>query len=206
MGKNRYLSRDWGQLKSDIKNYTKVAEAGGLYRRYFVMNSFDGALSILGVIVAAYSTGNANAHIIINAGIGLAIATGISGFVGAYLSERAERVKKIKDIENSIMMDINGSLLYRASKFAMVMLAIVDGLSPAISIFITLLPFFAHQVFPDAFMLDYAMMAAVLINLALLGMLGAFLGKISQTSVVKYGLMTLLIGVGIVVLLYFTGY
>ena len=59
---------------------------------------------------------------------------------------------------------------------------------------------------PNSFLLDYAMLTAVLINLTLLALLGAFLGKISQTSVVKYGLMTLVIGVGVVVLLYFTGF
>ena len=109
MVKMGFLRRRYEQTKTKVTRYTKVAEAGGLYRRYFVMNSFDGALAILGVIVAAYSTGNASARIIVNAGVGLAIATGISGFVGAYLSERAERVKKIKDIEHSIMMGINGS-------------------------------------------------------------------------------------------------
>ena len=205
MVKMGFLRRRYEQTKTKVTRYTKVAEAGGLYRRYFVMNSFDGALAILGVIVAAYSTGNASARIIVNAGVGLAIATGISGFVGAYLSERAERVKKIKDIEHSIMMGINGSLLYRASKFAMIMLALVDGISPAVAIFITILPFIFYEVLPNSFLLDYAMLTAVLINLTLLALLGAFLGKISQTSVVKYGLMTLVIGVGVVVLLYFTG-
>ena len=198
--------RRLGALKAKINKYTKIAEAGGLYRRYFVMNSFDGALAILGVIVAAYSTGNVSARVIINAGIGLAIATGISGFVGVYLSERAERAKKIKDIEHSIMMDINGSLLYRASKFTIIMLALIDGISPAVTISITILPFFFHEMLPNTFLLDYAMITAVLVNLTILALLGAFLGKISQTNVVKYGLMTLMIGIGVVVLLYYTGF
>jgi len=59
---------------------------------------------------------------------------------------------------------------------------------------------------PNTFILEYAMITAVLVNLTLLLLLGAFLGRISQTSALKYGLMTLVIGIGVVVLLYFTGF
>lgn len=199
------MFRKLRNIRKKVRRYFTVAGASELSRRYFVMNSFDGALAILGVVMGAYITGKADAHLIINSGIGLALATGISGFVGAYLSERAERTRKIKEIEDSIMMEIRDSLIYRASKFVTFALAVVDGVSPAIAILATLIPFIAHEISPSLFPLAYAMVASVAINLASLALLGAYLGRIASSNRLKYSLMTVGMGMAIVIILYLTG-
>lgn len=199
------MLRSLRRFRRRARNYFSVAGAGELSRRYFVMNSFDGALAILGVVMGAYITGKADAHLIINSGIGLALATGISGFVGAFLSEKAERSRKIKEIEDSIMMEIKGSIIYRASKFVTLALAVVDAISPALAISITLVPFAAHEISPSVISLQHAVVASIAMNLSMLALLGVYLGKIASANRLKYSMLTVAMGLAIVLILMLTG-
>lgn len=199
------MLRSLRRFRRRARKYFSVAGAAELSRRYFVMNSFDGALAILGVVMGAYITGKADAHLIINSGIGLALATGISGFVGAFLSEKAERSRKIKEIEESIMMEIKDSIIYRASKFVTIALAVVDGISPALTISLTLMPFIVHEISPSALSLQHATIASIAINLSTLALLGVYLGKIASANRLKYSLLTVAMGLAIVAILFLTG-
>jgi hypothetical protein len=38
------------------KRYYKVSETGDITHRYFVMNAFDGVLTMLGVVIGAYTS------------------------------------------------------------------------------------------------------------------------------------------------------
>ena len=42
------------------KRYHQISEVGDITRRYFVMNAFDGALTMLGVVIGAYVAGILN--------------------------------------------------------------------------------------------------------------------------------------------------
>ena len=90
------------------KTYIEISELGPIARRYFVMNSCDGALTMLGVVIGASMAHAAEPSVIIAAGISGSFAMGISGFSGAYMAESAERTKELKDIEKAMckpMMD-----------------------------------------------------------------------------------------------------
>ena len=45
------------QTLKEWKRYYQVSEVGPITRRYFVMNAFDGALTMLGVVIGAYVAG-----------------------------------------------------------------------------------------------------------------------------------------------------
>ena len=80
------------------KQYSKISDVGQITRRYFVMNAFDGALTMLGVVIGAYVSGIIEqSTVIISAGIAGSVAMGVSGVSGAYMTEKAERTKKLKD-------------------------------------------------------------------------------------------------------------
>lgn len=57
--------------------------------RQAIFGSFDGLTSALGVIAAAYLTGNA--HVLVAAACGLAIASAVSMAGGEFLSETSQR-------------------------------------------------------------------------------------------------------------------
>jgi zinc transporter ZupT len=69
----------------EISNALKIA------RRYFVINAFDGAVTMLGAIMGAYISGIDTPRVLINIGFSVSIALATSGFVGSFLSEMAER-------------------------------------------------------------------------------------------------------------------
>ena len=52
------------------KKYSEISGVGAISRRYFVMNAFDGALTMLGVVIGAAVSGSLqNSAVIISAGI-----------------------------------------------------------------------------------------------------------------------------------------
>ena len=125
------------------KEYYKISEVGQISRRYFVMNAFDGALTMLGVVIgAAVSNSLQNPAIIISAGIAGSIAMGASGMSGAYMTEKAERTKKIKDLEKAMLTDMSNGIHGKSHRFAAIFAAVVDGVSPAMAAMIVISPFF----------------------------------------------------------------
>ena len=53
--------------------YNKILALDTIARRYLVMNSFDGVLTIIGILIGAYSVGINDSRIIIAAGLGAGI-------------------------------------------------------------------------------------------------------------------------------------
>ena len=67
---------------------------GGNAKCYFVLNSFDGILTALGIISGNFLAGVTDPRILIVAGLGASIVMGVSGGFGAYLTENALKNKK----------------------------------------------------------------------------------------------------------------
>ncbi|MDH4138095.1 MAG: hypothetical protein OEW09_15460, partial [Anaerolineae bacterium] len=67
-----------------FKEYDDIAEIGDIARRYFVMNAFDGTLTIIGVLTGSYVAHVESASVVISTGLATSIAMGISGLWGAY--------------------------------------------------------------------------------------------------------------------------
>jgi predicted membrane protein (TIGR00267 family) len=175
------------------KKYHEISDVGSITRRYFVMNAFDGALTMLGVVIGAYISGQIERSIvIISAGIAGSIAMGTSGMSGAYMTEKAERTKKIKKLEKAMLKDMKNDLHGKSHRFATIFAALVDGISPAVAAMTVISPFFLANfgiITPnDAFL------GCIALTLIVLTMLGAYLAKISDESMIKYGLQMLLIG------------
>ncbi len=175
------------------KQYSEISDAGSITRRYFVMNAFDGALTMLGVVIGAYVSGVINQPtVIISAGIAGSIAMGASGVSGAYMTEKAERTKKIKDLEKAMLTDMRNGLHDKSHKFATIFAAIVDGVSPALAAMAVVSPFFI--VNSGIISAELAFFACITITLIVLCLLGVYLAKISDESMIKYGIQMLFVG------------
>src|SRR3989304_4815879 len=79
--------RAWQKGSRDSNETTNVGPIG---RRYFVIGAFDGALTILGIVVGAFAVGagEETRHLVIIASISAAIGLAAGGAVGAYEAER----------------------------------------------------------------------------------------------------------------------
>ncbi len=179
-----------------IRDYNEIAGIGEIARRYFAMNSFDGILTILGVLLGNYFANVQDPRIIVSTGISTSVAMAISGIWGTYFSEESERKKKLKSLERAVLMDLDHSQIGRAEKFAIYIVALVNGLSPFLSAILILIPFLI------GFEIKVAYSIAMAITFVLLLGLGAFLGHVSEENMVKSAIKMLVSGLICVLLLF----
>ncbi|PIN99598.1 hypothetical protein COT72_05600 [archaeon CG10_big_fil_rev_8_21_14_0_10_43_11] len=71
-------------------------------RRYFVKNTFDGILTVIGILAGFWISGVKQPGIIILGCVGAAIAIAVAGLWGAYFTEKAERLKRFHDLEKEL--------------------------------------------------------------------------------------------------------
>ena len=185
----RFLARKLNELKE----YSDIASIGEIARRYFAMNAFDGVLTIIGVLMGNYTAHVRDATIVIVTGFSTCIAIGISGLWGAYLTESAERKRDLDDLESRTLTDLSETKIGRASRAAVVVVALVDGLAPFLAALVVLSPFFFGGLLADIVVSYYVSLGMALV---VLFALGAFLGKVSKENLVISGLK--MIGAGVV--------
>lgn len=172
-----------------VRQFNQIAEIDPLARRYFTLNSFDGILTTLGIIIANFFAKTDAASVIITSGIGAATAVGISGFYGAYMTEKAERIGKLKKLEKNMGMSFRSTPIAHAHTFATFALAIIEGLSPFITAVLMILPFFMFSEISMAYYVSFAISAIFLF------LIGMFLGKISRESLIKAGARMVAMGI-----------
>lgn len=184
-----------------LRRYIQLSGVGPISRRYFIMNAFDGATTVLGVVVGAYAAGITNDSWVILSGLGATIAMGMSGFAGSYMAEEAEGAKKLNTLEKSMLAPLKDSVVGKASQFASLWAAIIGGGAPALTGATCLLPFFfsTHGIIDVSFALQISVGLALIIMF----LLGAMLGRISCRNFVVHGAKMLLVGV-LLTLIFFT--
>lgn len=173
------------------REYLETSKANEIARRLFVMNAFDGALTIMGVVIGAHFSGVADPHIVITACIAGSLAMGISGISGAYLAERAERKRDLKKLEMAMLQNMNGTHYARATEFASIIVAVVDGISPALSAAILVTPYF----FVPGISMSWAFILSLGLALVILFTLGVFLARISDERPIISGIQMIMVGI-----------
>ncbi len=175
-----------------LQEYLRIAEVGGIARRYAAMNAFDGILTIIGVLMGSFTAHVEDPRIVISTGLGTSVAMGVSGLWGAYLTETAERKHSLDELERQTLTDLSDTRLGRASRAAVVVVAAIDGLAPFVASLVVLIPFFLASLLPGTIRPYYASLAMAFV--ALFG-LGAFLGTISKERLLLSGLKTICAGI-----------
>jgi len=178
-----------------VRRYIRISEVAPISRRYFIMNTFDGATTILGIVVGAYVAGITNEFWVIWSGLGATLAMGLSGFAGAYMTEEAERTRKLNRLKKSMLTELKNSVVGKASRFASLWAGIIDGVSPALAAVVCLTPFFLSSL--GFFSINLATQLSVAIALSIMFLLGIFLGKISSRNIFIHGVKMLLVGLTI---------
>lgn len=182
--------------------YIQITEMGPIARRYFVKNGFDGSMTMLGIIVGAWVS-NGQPEVVVTAGLGACLAMGISGISGAYMTERAERKRDLKELESAMITKLDDCVISDATRFVSFYAALVDGGSPIVTALISLSPFFLllNGLIP----IQSAYIASLAVTLITLFMLGVYLGKIAKENALFYGIQTLVAGVATVLIVLLFG-
>ncbi|MFX1483648.1 MAG: VIT1/CCC1 transporter family protein [Promethearchaeota archaeon] len=194
---SRYPALEGGPI-ARIMRALEMTQGVEIARRYLAMNAFDGALTMLGLILGGLFTidpshWNQGFTAIFLAAAGTSIAMAISGFSGSYLTESAERDREVEEMGKAMLSDLSESMYAKATKTTSVVVAIVDGASPALAAFIIIIPLF----FVPIGIIDYrsALYLAIVICMILLFSLGIFLGSVSKKNIWSYGAKTLFAGI-----------
>jgi len=169
----------------------RITSTHGIARRYFVVNGFDGALTMLGLIIGFMVSDSPPVAIVISACLGAAIALAVSGVSSAYVSESAERRRALEQLQDAMAVDLGESFHGEAARWVPMMIALVNGLAPLVICLLIMMPLWlAHAgvSLPVA-----PLPSAVLVALVLIFFLGVFLGRISGVSWWRSGLQTLLV-------------
>lgn len=186
----------------DMREYERIAGFSQIARRALANNSFDGVLTTIGVLMGNYVAGVRDASIVIRTGVATSMAIGISGLWGAYLAESAERARDLAELEQIALTDLGDTKIGRASRVAVIVVSVVDGLAPFVSSLLVLTPLFAAGLFRDV-LVSYAL--SLIVALAALFGLGMFLGHISRRGLLGYGLRTVMAGLVSIALSFLLG-
>ena len=95
-------------LLHQAKLLVSISRTDDIVRRYFVVNGFDGALTMLGLITGFIISSPVSIPLTINACLGAAIALGVSGVSSAWVSETAERRRALEKLETAMVTDNPG--------------------------------------------------------------------------------------------------
>jgi predicted membrane protein (TIGR00267 family) len=169
-----------GSIRSRIKMAVEMHDLLPIARRYFVIGAFDGALTIMGVILGAYAAGALTKNLVLVAGSATGIALSVSSAVGAYEAERIESVIQHRGLERAMLSTVKGTRK-ESAKIGNLASAFVHGIAPLIAALIPLIPFFFMPP------LD-AMVVAIVITIAFLFVMGSYLGSLIKEMIFYTGL------------------
>jgi predicted membrane protein (TIGR00267 family) len=179
-----------------------LTRSASIARRYFVIGAFDGALTILGVIIGAYVAESSvdpelARQLIIGAGLAGGIALAVSSAVGAYEAERVEHILSHKNLEQAMLSPVEGTRK-EAMTVSIVVSATVHGVAPLFAAIVPLVPFFFMP-------LHEAVVTGILLTMVFLFVLGAFLGSLIKEIFIYTGLRFVIAGLATAVVLILIG-
>jgi predicted membrane protein (TIGR00267 family) len=185
-----------------LRFHFELTKSGAIARRYFVIGAFDGALTILGVILGAY-VAEASVHpelakqLILGAGVAGGVALAVSSAVGAYEAERVEHLLSHRHLEKAMLCAVEGTRK-EAMNVSVLVSAFAHGIAPLLAAFVPLVPFYFMG-------LDEAVATATVMTLALLFVLGAYLGSLIKEMLVYTGLRFVIAGLATAIALILIG-
>ncbi|OOZ40576.1 hypothetical protein BOW53_07290 [Solemya pervernicosa gill symbiont] len=186
-----------------LKTLLAISHSEEIMRRYFVVNGFDGALAILGLMMGFYVSEQVELAVVITSCLATALALGMSGISSAYISEAAERRRALMKLEEAMVTSLDESHHARAAMLIPWLVALVNGMAPLIFALIIISPLWMARsglVLPvDA--LPMAMGVAI----SIIFLLGAFLGRVGGTFWLWSGLRSIAVALLTVGLIYLIG-
>ncbi|MFW9943736.1 MAG: hypothetical protein ACFFB7_01955, partial [Candidatus Sifarchaeia archaeon] len=153
-----------------------------------------------GVIALAYQNPTFVYQTTLLAILGTSFAMLISGITSSYLTETAERQREIRELEHSMLTDLKDSGISKAARTTTIVVSLINGLSPSMAALATvvplLLPLFISLPIEISFYLSIS------VGLLVLFALGVFLGRVSKTNVIIYGLKTVAAGALVILMMW----
>ena len=123
-----------------IRTLLEISHSEEIMRRYFVVNGYDGALTMLGLIMGFYVSDSVDLAVVITSCLAAALALGMSGISSAYISEAAERRRILEQLEGAMVTSLDESHHARAVIWIPWLVALVNGIAPLLIALIIIIP------------------------------------------------------------------
>jgi predicted membrane protein (TIGR00267 family) len=169
-------------------------------RRMFVTNAFDSLLASLGVSVGGFSS-KANPELLALSIIGGGLAMGLfSSVIGVYISERAERLRELRELERSMAKKLDGTIYARLARLIPLYVALWSGLGATTFPLAVASPYLVSGL--DLIPIGEAFYLSIGSGLGLAALLGYYLGGVSGENKLVSTLRLLALASGGVVVVY----
>ena len=158
-------------------------DVSSIARRMFVTNALDGIVAALGVNIGSF-TSTMDPIVHASAMLGGTLAMGVvSGMLGVYVSEKAERLREYKELERKVASSLKESVYWKAVHIIPIYVALWSGLGIILFLLLATLPFFlVRAMHVDVVSAYYA---SILISIGEMIFLGLYLGRISGEGIGK---------------------
>lgn len=188
------------KLKKVLKDFKDVLQANpdvkSIARRMFVTNALDGIVAALGVNIGGFSP-TQDPLIHASGIIGGTLAMGVvSGVIGVYISEKAERLREYRELEKRVAHSLRGSIYWKAVQVIPLYVAFWSGVGIILFPLLSALPFLLAGSLGIGIVKAYYM--SIVISLGEMIFLGAYLARVSGENLVKA--VARIIGMGVVAL------
>ncbi|MBW2159585.1 MAG: hypothetical protein JRH14_06410 [Deltaproteobacteria bacterium] len=186
-----------------IKTLLEISHSEAIVRRYFVVNGFDGALTMLGLIMGFYVSDRVDLTVVITSCLAAALALGMSGVSSAYISEAAERRRDLAQLEKAMVTSLDESHHARAATWIPWLVALVNGIAPLLIALIIIVPLWLAR--SGMVLALEPLLAAMAVALVIIFLLGVFLGRVGGIFWLWSGLQSLAVALVTVGLIYLIG-
>jgi predicted membrane protein (TIGR00267 family) len=165
--------------------------------RYVALGTLDGILAVMGVTLAASGMASIGGAELPNYLIGLTglsggIALALSNAFGSFIGERAEETRTMRELERKMVMEegkLDDTIIHQKAKKRIYMSMFTHGFSSFIGSFVPVLPFL---LIADRMM---ATGTTIVLCFTALIILGIYLGRVSQESLLKTSFEIVIIGI-----------
>jgi len=179
------------RLTASLRFALQFSRSQDILRRYFVVNGFDGVLTMLGLLTGFHLGGATDLGIVIGVCLGATIALGISGVTSAYLSESAERRRMLSELERAMVGDLSESAHASAARLVPLLTGLVNGAAPVSMSLLVITPLWLARAGIDLPLPP--VLCALATALCCIFGLGVFLGRVAGTSWLWSGIKAVLI-------------
>jgi len=129
------------RLKDRLESSIDLGDFWEIARRYAVTNSFDSILMLLGIILGGYFGGIEDPSVILKLIWAGTLSIFFSGSLGTYISERAERELKVRELEKAVLMALNETVISEIERRKAILIALASGGVPSTLVMTLSIPF-----------------------------------------------------------------
>jgi predicted membrane protein (TIGR00267 family) len=165
--------------------------------RYIALGSLDGILAVMGVTLAASGVVSVGGLHMLNYVIGITglsggVALSLSNAFGAFIGERTEEFRNIRELEHKMMLDegkLDDTVIHKQAKRRVYMSMFTHGFSSFIGSLVPVMPFL---ILTSRFT---ATVTTIILCFTALVILGIYLGIVSRSNLLKTSVEIVIVGI-----------